>query len=219
MGEIVIDLNNISKSFGKETVLWPVNLSFERGKIYGLVGRNGSGKSVLLKIICGFLKPDSGTVKINGVALGRKREFPDNTGILIEKPGFLLNQNAFQTLKSLSCIKKQIGDEEIRQVLDVVGLGNAGKKPVGKFSLGMKQRLGIAQAIMENPDILLLDEPMNGLDDRGVAEMRDLFRQYRAERRTILLASHIQEDIKGLCDVVYRIDGGRIRMDPDFAKQ
>lgn len=210
MAEILIELKNVSKSFKTELVLQPTNLSFEKGKIYGLTGRNGSGKTVLLKIISGFLKPDTGTVTVNGVLLGEKNEFPDNMGILIDRPGFLPRQSAFQTLKSLSQIRKTISDSDIRDVLRKVGLENAGKKHVGKFSMGMKQRLGIAQAIMENPTILLLDEPMNGLDNQGVSEMRNLLKNYCSRDRVIILASHMQDDINDLCNIVYHIDAGKI---------
>lgn len=208
MDEKVIELKEISKRFGEETVLKTVSISFEKGKIYGLVGRNGSGKTVLLKIICGFLKPDTGTVSINGTVLGKKQEFPENVGILIEKPGFLPQKNGFQSLKYLAAIQNKVEDSHIREVLQMVGLGDAGRKPVGKYSMGMRQRLGIAQAILENPSILLLDEPMNGLDDQGANEIRNLLKQLRDENRTIILASHIKEDIQELCDVVYHIDAG-----------
>lgn len=206
----IIEIDNISKEFSGDIVLHPVSISFEKGKIYGIIGRNGSGKTVLLKIISGFLRPTTGTVTINGITLGKKNEFPKNTGILIEKPGFLPYKNGFQNLKYLSQIQKLINDQEIYKVLEQTGLTSAAKKLVGKYSMGMKQRLGIAQAIMENPEILILDEPMNGLDDQGASQMRKLFLQLRNEGKTILLASHMQEDIHELCDKVYRIDAGII---------
>ena len=205
----IIEIDNISKEFSGDIVLHPVSISFEKGKIYGIIGRNGSGKTVLLKIISGFLRPTTGTVTINGISLGKKNEFPKNTGILIEKPGFLPYKNGFQNLKYLSQIQKLINDQEIYKVLEQTGLTSAAKKLVGKYSMGMKQRLGIAQAIMENPEILILDEPMNGLDDQGASQMRKLFLQLRNEGKTILLASHMQEDIHELCDKVYRIEIGR----------
>lgn len=206
----IIEIDNISKEFSGDIVLHSVSISFEKGKIYGIIGRNGSGKTVLLKIISGFLRPTTGTVTINGISLGKKNEFPKNTGILIEKPGFLPYKSGFQNLKYLSQIQKLINDQEIYKVLEQTGLTSAAKKLVGKYSMGMKQRLGIAQAIMENPEILILDEPMNGLDDQGASQMRKLFLQLRNEGKTILLASHMQEDIHELCDKVYRIDAGII---------
>ena len=206
----IIEIDNISKEFSGDIVLHSVSISFEKGKIYGIIGRNGSGKTVLLKIRSGFLKPTTGTVTINGIPLGKKNEFPENTGILIEKPGFLPYKSGFQNLKYLSQIQKLINDQEIYKVLEQTGLTSAAKKLVGKYSMGMKQRLGIAQAIMENPEILILDEPMNGLDDQGASQMRKLFLRLRSEGKTILLASHMQEDIHELCDKVYRIDAGTI---------
>lgn len=206
----MIKIENISKRFGTETVLQNVSLTFEKGKIYGLVGRNGSGKTVLLKMICGFIRPDEGKITINGVVLNQQREFPTNVGILIERPGFLPGKSGFQNLKYLSSIKNIIDDSRIYQTLKMVGLENAGNKRVGKYSMGMKQRLGIAQAIMENPYILLLDEPMNGLDDQGVAEMRELLKKFCNSDKTVVFASHIKEDIQELCDVVYYIDAGKI---------
>ena len=206
----IIEIDNISKEFSGDIVLHSVSISFEKGKIYGIIGRNGSGKTVLLKIISGFLKPTTGTVTINGIPLGKKNEFPENTGILIEKPGFLPYKSGFQNLKYLSQIQKLINDQEIYKVLEQTGLTSAAKKLVGKYSMGMKQRLGIAQAIMENPEILILDEPMNGLDEQGASQMRKLFLRLRSEGKTILLARHMQEDIHELCDKVYRIDAGTI---------
>ena len=206
----IIEIDNISKEFSGDIVLHSVSISFEKGKIYGIIGRNGSGKTVLLKIISGFLKPTTGTVTINRIPLRKKNEFPENTGILIEKPGFLPYKSGFQNLKYLSQIQKLINDQEIYKVLEQTGLTSAAKKLVGKYSMGMKQRLGIAQAIMENPEILILDEPMNGLDDQGASQMRKLFLRLRSEGKTILLASHMQEDIHELCDKVYRIDAGTI---------
>ena len=206
----IIEIDNISKEFSGDIVLHSVSISFEKGKIYGIIGRNGSGTTVLLKIISGILKTTTGTVTINGIPLGKKNEFPENTGILIEKPGFLPYKSGFQNLKYLSQIQKLINDQEIYKVLEQTGLTSAAKKLVGKYSMGMKQRLGIAQAIMENPEILILDEPMNGLDDQGASQMRKLFLRLRSEGKTILLASHMQEDIHELCDKVYRIDAGTI---------
>ena len=210
MSEIVIEFKNVSKKFGEEHIFENLTLSFEKGKIYGLVGRNGSGKTVLLKLISGFLKPDAGIVKVQGITLDKRHEFPENVGILIEKPGFLTYKTGFQTLKYLSSIQRKIDDAAIRNVLEEVGLKDTKGKPVGKYSMGMKQRLGIAQAIMENPEILLLDEPMNGLDNQGVSEIRRLLKKLKKEGKTIVLASHMQEDIQELCDWVYYLDAGKI---------
>lgn len=210
MSDIAIKVENVTKSFKTATVLHDISLEFERGKIHGLVGRNGSGKTMLLKCICGFVIPTGGTITVNGKIIGKDVDIPDNIGLIIETPGFLPNYDGFNNLKFLAMIKNKISDDKIRETLERVGLGNVGKKHVGKYSLGMRQRLGIAQAIMEEPDILILDEPMNGLDNKGVEEMRELFLNLKDEGKTILLASHGKEDISILCDDVYELDHGRI---------
>ena len=184
---------------------------FEKGKIYGLVGRNGSGKTVLLKSICGFLPLTSGTIKVEGKVIGKDIEVPENIGIIIEEPGFLPQYSAKKNLKLLALLRNQISDAEIEGTLEKVGLDPKSKKKVGKFSMGMRQRLGIAQAIMENPRILILDEPTNGLDEVGVKEIRKLLLDLKNEERTIIIASHNAEDISTLCDQVYEMDGGVIR--------
>ena len=187
-----------------------INLALESGKIYGLIGRNGSGKTVLMKIICGFLMPSKGYVLINGRKLGKDIDFPENTGIIIEAPTFLAHLNAYQNLKNLADIRGIIGPDEIRQSISAVGLDPNSNKKVGKFSLGMRQKLGIAQAIMENPDILILDEPMNGLDNQGVEEVRGILLNLHDEGKAIILASHNKEDIEVLCDEVYEMDHGKL---------
>ena len=191
-------------------VLSDISLTFEAGKIYGLVGRNGSGKTMLLKQILGFVTADSGTIRIDGKLLGKDMDMPDNIGAIIETPGFLPEYSGYKNLKLLSMIRGQIGDEKIREMITLVGLDPASRKRVGNYSLGMRQRLGIAQALMEDPDIVLLDEPMNGLDNEGVAEMRKLFGTLRDEGKLIVLASHSREDIDLLCDEIYRFDQGRL---------
>ena len=185
-------------------------LALESGKIYGLIGRNGSGKTVLMKIICGFLMPSKGYVLINGRKLGKDIDFPENTGIIIEAPTFLAHLNAYQNLKNLADIRGIIGPDEIRQSISAVGLDPNSNKKVGKFSLGMRQKLGIAQAIMENPDILILDEPFNGLDKDSVKEMRSLLLSLRDAGKLILLASHNPLDISLLCDSAFEIDRGML---------
>lgn len=203
-----IKIKNVSKSFQKQKVLSNINAEFAGGKIYGIIGRNGSGKSVLLKCICGLLHVTDGTVLVNGKIVGKEVDFPKNIGFVIETPGFLSNYSAYKNLKYLASIKNDIGEQEIRNYIHMAGLNPDDKKHVGKYSLGMKQRLGIAQAIMENPEILILDEPMNGLDQAGVEEMRKLFLLLKEKGKLILLASHNRDDIDILCDEVYRIDAG-----------
>ncbi len=204
----MIVLKSVSKSFGKEEVLSGVSAKFERAMIHGLVGRNGSGKTVLLKCVAGLTPVDQGSIRINGKKLGRDIEMPPSLGAIIETPGFLPNYSGYHNLKFLADIKRKIGPDEIRASMKRVGLDPESRKWVSKYSLGMRQRLGIAQAIMEEAELLILDEPMNGLDNDGVKQMRRLFLELREEGRTILLASHNPLDIDRLCDTVHEMDKG-----------
>lgn len=204
----MIQIENLSKSFRKQTVLHDVNVTFDKGKIHGIIGKNGSGKTVLLKCICGLIYPDSGTITVAGKIIGQDVDFAPNTGIIIETPYFLPYKSGINTLYDLSKIKKVIGKPEIIHTMNQVGLDPTSKKPVGKYSLGMRQRLGIAQAIMESPELLILDEPMNGLDKQSVEEMRQLLIALREEGKTILLASHNSQDIEIVCDTVCEMDLG-----------
>lgn len=208
MRDIAISVQNVSKDFGQERVLNSVSRDFEKGKIHGIVGNNGSGKTVLMKCICGFLIPTEGTVTVNGKRVGRDVDFPPDLGLIIETPGFLPNLSGAKNLEILASLNKKIGLAEIADSIRRVGLDPLMKKPVGKYSLGMRQRLGIAQAIMEDPALLILDEPLNGLDKHGVREMRDLIKGLKADGKTILLASHNQGDIDELCDTVCEMDAG-----------
>ena len=203
-----ISVRNLSKDFGQDRVLKSVTRDFESGKIHGIVGNNGSGKTVLMKCICGFLLPTEGTVIVNGRRVGKDVDFPPDLGVIIETPGFLPNLSGVKNLEILVSLNKKIGLSEIADAIRRVGLDPHMKKPVGKYSLGMRQRLGIAQAIMEDPKLLILDEPLNGLDKHGVAEMRKLIKGLSAEGKTILLASHNQGDIDELCDTVCEMDAG-----------
>lgn len=206
----IIKIKNLTKKFGDVTALENVNLSMERGKIYGVVGRNGSGKTVLFKLIAGYLRPTAGRVIVSGKEIGKDTDFAENIGIIIENPGFLKGYTGFKNLAYLASIRNVIGKEEIRASMEKVGLDPDSRKKVGKYSLGMKQRLGIAQAIMEDPGILILDEPMNSLDKQGVEEVRGILKELRDEGKTIVLASHNKEDIEVLCDEVYEMDRGRL---------
>lgn len=205
-----IKVEHLSKSFKNEQVLSDINLEMSEGHIYGIIGRNGSGKSVLFKLICGFLFPDEGSVTINGKVIGKDRDFPEDFGALIETPGFLWYQSGISNLNYLASIKNQITKQEVADTMRLVGLDPTSRKRVGKYSLGMKQRLGIAQAIMEHPRFIILDEPMNGLDESGIRDMRQLFLKLRDEGCLVILASHNKEDIGILCDEVYQISNGRI---------
>lgn len=209
--EYIAEVKNVSKRFGDETAVREVSLFLEPGKIYGIVGRNGSGKTVLFKMIIGFLRPTAGKIFVHGKEIGKDVDFAEDIGIIIETPGFLGGFSGYKNLEYLAGIKKQIGKEEIRKSMETVGLDPDSRKKVKKYSLGMRQRLGIAQAIMEHPKLLILDEPMNGLDREGAAEIRKLFLQLREEGVTILLASHHKEDADELCDVVYEMEDGCLR--------
>lgn len=197
-----IEADHVYKSFGKEQVLIDVNFSIPPGSIYGVVGNNGSGKTVLMKCICGFMKCDRGKIVVNGRQVGKEVDFPDRLGVIIETPGFIPNLTGYKNLKILAALKGRIGKSEIRETLQRVGLDPDMKKPVSKYSLGMRQRLGIAQAIMEDPDVLILDEPFNGLDRYGLVEIRALLKDLKADGKSILLASHNAQDIEELCDHV-----------------
>ena len=201
-----IIVEHVYKSFGKEDVLVDVNLTISPGSIVGVVGNNGCGKTVLMKCICGFMKPDRGIIRVGGKRVGKDCDFPDSLGIIIETPGFIPDMSGYRNLKTLASLKGLIGKKEIKAVLEKVGLAPNMHKAVTKYSLGMRQRLGIAQAIMEDPAVLILDEPFNGLDKTGVAEMRELLISLKQSGKAILLASHNAEDIRMLCDVVYEME-------------
>lgn len=205
-----IYVENVTKKFREYTALKGVSAGFERGKIHGVIGRNGSGKTVLFKCICGLMRPDSGQIAVNGQVLGRRRDIPPGVGAIIEAPGFLPHYSGYHNLKFLADINRKIDSQKIRDAMETVGLDPDSRKHVGKYSLGMRQRLGLAQAIMENPDILILDEPMNGLDKKGVEEMRLLLLAFKKKGKTVLLASHSGEDIDILCDTVREMDAGEL---------
>lgn len=198
----------VSKRFGQETVLRDINLSLETGRIHGVIGRNGSGKTVLLKCVCGFLRPSAGEIRVFGRHIGRDCDFAPDTGMLIETPGFLPRETGLNNLKWLARLGRGTSTEAIRALITRVGLDPALKKGVGAYSLGMRQRLGIAQALLDDPKLLILDEPMNGLDKNGVKEIRALLLALRAQGKTILLCSHFKQDIDELCDTVCEMDQG-----------
>jgi ABC-2 type transport system ATP-binding protein len=208
--DVIIKAENVTKQFKKQVVLDHVELQVEKGTVCGLVGANGSGKTVLLKVLCGFMLPDEGEIRIKGKKIGKDVDFPENTGVLIETPYFSPFSSGYQNLKNLAGIQKKIGPEQIKHAMELVGLDSADKKWVSKYSLGMRQRLGIAQALMEDQDLLILDEPMNGLDKQGVADIRDLIFKMKQEGKTILMSSHYPQDMELLCDTIYEVDRGKI---------
>ena len=203
-----IEVVDVSKTFGKQEVLRHVSLSMKSGNIYGLIGRNGSGKTVLMKCICGLLRPTSGQILMDGRYLEEEERLLEDFGIIIGNPGFLPNYSGRKNLRMLAMIRGKCGKEKIDLAMRQVGLDPEMSRKVSEYSMGMKQRLGIAQAIMEENSILILDEPMNGLDNQGVEDMRKLFQKLKEEGRLILLASHSSEDIEMLCDQVFEMDAG-----------
>lgn len=201
-----IKMEHITKRFKSKVIFEDISLHVKQGETVGIVGANGSGKSVLLKILCGFEKPDSGQVFVRGKKLGDRRDFPENVGVFINAPGFIGIYSGFLNLKFLADIRGKIGGKEIKNAMSRVGLDPDNKTKVEHYSLGMKQKLGLAQAIMENQDILVLDEPFNALDYKTYEDIREIIRQLKAEGKTILLISHRYRDIELLCDCVYAIE-------------
>ncbi len=208
--EPIISLKQVSKSFSGRRVLSGISLNVEKGSTVGIVGTNGSGKSVLFNLICGFLIPDRGQVCVRGQVLGKGRDFPENMGVLINSPGFIGLNTGLQNLRYLAGIRGVAGDKEIRSAMQKVGLDPEDKTKVEHYSLGMKQKLGIAQAIMENQDILILDEPFNALDYKTCNDIKEIIRILQAEGRTIFMTSHNYDDLETLCTHIYAIDEGKL---------
>lgn len=210
MDKYIIKLSNISKYYSKKVILDNISLNLKEGFVYGFTGNNGSGKSLLFKIICGFSKPTKGKIEVNSKTIGDDINFIENSGVLIENPDFIPSLSGFENLEMLAQINKTINDEDIFTALKQLGLDPQNKLKVSKYSLGMKQRLRIAQAIMEKPSILILDEPMNGLDKHGVELVFDLIKKEKEKGTTILLTSHIRDDINILCDEIFNLDEGKL---------
>lgn len=209
MNNIVIKIENLTKKIKEATILEDINLEIEYGRICGFIGRNGSGKTMLFKIICGLSNPTSGHIYVFGKKIDQGN-FPDDFGAIIENPGFIPNYSGFNNLKMLASIRNLISDKDIQKSIEIVGLDPNDKKKVKKYSLGMKQRLGIAQAIMEKPRLLILDEPLNGLDKEGVKLIRKLLLELNETGVTILISSHNAEDINLLCNKVFELDKGHL---------
>ena len=204
----MIRIEHLSKTYGTEKVLKDISVEFMPGMIYGLVGANGCGKTTLMRCICGFTKPTSGHVFVNGQQIGKDVDFAPKVGIIIEAPGFLSHFSGLRNLLILANISGTADKKQAEKVMLMVGLDPSNPKPVGKYSLGMRQRLGIAQAIMEEPDILMLDEPFNGLDKNAMVDMRALFQNQKEQGKVIILVSHYAQEITDNCDVVYEINAG-----------
>ncbi len=205
-----LETKNLSKSFKDEEAIKNVSTTFESGNIYGLYGRNGAGKSVFLKLICGFYIPSSGEVLYDGVNLNENLEFPKNLRALIEHPTFFDDLSGFENLRLLAKIQNKISDKEILKALDVVNLTDEKDKKYGKYSLGMKQKLGIAQVIMEDPQIMVFDEPFNGIESNTVKKLITYLKQEKKKGKLIILSTHIMEDLKQLADKIYYFDAGKV---------
>ena len=204
----MISVEHVSLTIGTAQILRDVSAQFEEGQIHGIVGRNGSGKTMLMKCICGFIRPDSGKILLDRKQVGRDVDFPPDLGLLIETPGFVPYYSGLKNLELLAAINRRASKERLNACMEQIGLGDAKNKRVSKYSMGMRQRLGIAQAIMENPRLLILDEPLNGLDEQGVEDIRALLLELKSQGKTILLSSHNREDIDLLCDSVCKMEGG-----------
>ena len=205
-----VEVTNVSKKYKDRMLVDNVSFELKKGEILGIVGLNGSGKTVLLKCICGLMEYSSGIIKVNDKIIGKECEYPKSMGVIIETPGFLPYYSGIKNLEYLASLRKKIGKQEIKDVLVKVGLQGEEKKLVAKYSLGMKQRLGIAQAIMEDPEFLILDEPMNGLDKEGIADVRKSLLEMKEQGKTMIITSHNEEDIKVLCDKVIEMDKGKM---------
>ena len=210
-----IEVKNITKSFKNILVLKGVNLTYESGHIYGLIGKNGSGKTVLLKMLCGFYNPSSGEILFNGENIFKENKFPPNTRALIEKPYFLPDLSGYDNLKLLASLTKKTSEEDIYNALKLTNLYNHRNKKYNTYSLGMKQKLGIAQVLMDNPDIIILDEPFNGIEDQTAEKLRMNLLNRAKEGKIIILATHLKEDIKGLVDEIYIFDDGNVRLEKE----
>lgn len=207
---MILELKNTSKKFSDNVILENINIKFTSGKIYGLIGRNGSGKSVLLKLICGFYAPTTGEILLDGFDYTKDNSFPENTRALIEKPNFLPDLSGFENLKLLASIQNKISDEDIKDAMEKVNVYQEANKKYSKYSLGTKQKLGIAQVLMENPKIMILDEPFNGIENETVNKLRKILIEEKKKDKIIIIASHIKDDINKLADVIYEVDNGHI---------
>lgn len=207
----IVKLTNISKSFNEIPLFTNINLSIEKGRTYGIRGYNGSGKSVLLKLICGFIKPDSGDVYIDKQYKDKKDDFPEKFGIIIDRPGYIANKTGFENLKTLASIRDTITDHDIYKAMEIVGLNPHIKQKMKNYSLGMKQKIAIAQAFMENQEVLILDEPFNALDFDSIQSMRQLLLKFKKEGKTIIITSHNQEDLDILCDEQFQINNSTLQ--------
>lgn len=208
-----IELKNLSKNFDKNKVIDNINITFTEGNIYGLYGRNGSGKSVIMKLICGFLIPTEGQILFDGIDFNANDEYPNSLRAVIERPSFFPNLTGYENLKLLAEIQNKISDKEIIESLKIVNLINEKDKKFSKYSLGMKQKLAIAQAIMEDPKIIILDEPFNGIEEKTVSKLIKYLKEEKQKGKIIIFSTHIKEDLDNLVDKIYKIENGSIYED------
>ncbi|WP_077324728.1 ATP-binding cassette domain-containing protein [Virgibacillus siamensis] len=205
-----LQVSQLSKEIKNESILKEINLTLSKGRIYGFRGKNGSGKTMLFRALSGLILPSKGSVKVDGQVLGKEISFPSSVGVLIENPGFINGYTGFKNLKLLADLTGRISDERIKESIRLVGLDPEDKRKYRKYSLGMKQRLGIAQAIMEEPDLIILDEPTNALDSDGVGEFKELLLNLKSKNKCILLASHDKDELNFLSDIIYLMENGKI---------
>ncbi len=209
---MIIKVNNVSKKFSQVEVLNDINVTFENGKIYGLIGRNGSGKSVFLKLLCGFYKPTTGEILYDDVNIVKEGLFPKDTRALIEKPNFLPDLSGIDNLKLLASIQNKISEKEIIKTMERVNIIKEKDKKYSKYSLGTKQKLGIAQVLMEDPEVMIFDEPLNGIEKETAQKIRNILKEEKNKGKLIIIASHIKDDIEGLADIIYEFDGGGLSL-------
>lgn len=205
-----LELRNVSKSIRRVPILSDINLTLESGTIYGLWGKNGCGKTMLMRVMSGLIRPTEGIVLVDGKALGVEQDFPESIGLLLENPAFLNSYTGYENLMALAEIRDLVGKERVCEVLRQVGLDPEDKRKYRKYSLGMKQRLGIACAVMEEPDLILLDEPINAIDEKGAEEIKKLIVSLKEKGKLIVLACHDREDLNFLADQVIYMGEGRI---------
>lgn len=206
-----IEVKNLSKNFKNNCILNDINVVFESGKVYGLIGRNGSGKSVFLKLLCSFYTPTKGCILYDGIDIVKSGLLPPNTRALIEHPNFLPDLTGYENLKLLSQIQNKIGDEEIFNTMKKVKIYEDKDKKYRYYSLGMKQKLGIAQALMEDPNVIILDEPFNGIEDKTADELRKVLIKEAKKDKIVIIATHLKEDLESLADILYKFDEGKIK--------
>lgn len=212
-----LEVENLSKSIKGIEVLKDINLTMEGGRIYGLRGKNGSGKTMFMRCVCGLIHPTKGEIRINDERLGKDIDFPRSAGVLIENPAFLNAYTGFENLRLLANISQRADDQAIRETIAAVGLNPDDKRKYGKYSLGMKQRLGIACALMESPDLILLDEPINALDQKGVELVKKILLDRKEQGKLIIVACHDNQELEYLSDTIYKVEEGRITLEEAYA--